>query len=981
MISTIGSVAPAVAAITWDIPRTIGVVSTVATVFFLLIAVLACRQPSPVRIRWDLARMALSGAAIVVMAMITRVSTPGPAIGGAILAGVLLGSVQGWSSKIETVENRIQARRSAWGLGAWAIGVVVMQSAGVASRTGTLKLGQTISWFGLALLVGSVLGRQRRIANTRARTAAIASVIIAGLMLVGGPVVAAFAAAIDSDDLTQDDLCSVMPSDEGFLISRLRGDACDSERGDCGVAASEATTCITSRTLLFGSADEARDYVESRLGEGWTEVSGLGDVSAERWTDLHYEADFHRGRVFAFVLASRGQAGPALEIAREIDARLVVLLGEAATPPGDEGIDADPVGGPAPGVEEPDEPVTEDPGVDSVPGDSGGGGEADQDPFDQGSPVASGDEPVTPEKAAGQAIAGLIGAALVGLVSVTEAGGLAASIGGERRVPPDWVVGDAGGSGPSGSGTSVGSGAGGVIPPGGRTTTVYVTGTAAEAAIRDGAGSTVPIPGDQQWGQNASISGEPTVQTDRVGSHGVIRSVGPIVRGPDGQVSVAVEVDPFEQPPIDLQPITTPGEPPEMVPPRPPPPDEVAPTGDEPEPPPPPPVDEAPPIGEEPEPPPASGEGDRLTPQQIEGGINRGMGDFEDVGLDGGTRPGDAAGEEGVWVDMNEDGRPDAIATVGPDGTMVVVADTDGDGVADTIYVDSGAEGVPDTEPVPPPIDEEPPPPALDEEPPPVGDGESPPLEGEPPDAVSDVRLTPQEVEHIVRWGLDNNRSIWETLADLEAANQGAGGSGTVELPDWYQREAEDLFQSRNRVAEAPLEIERRLQERDDLRERIANLNRQAQHWTALEQASDVRFIGGLRDVAQQQANYDAARAELLGERARLEDLGGSEAEIQEVNRQLEAIEEDHELTMRSTGIVGEQPGDESGLGDHDQPEVAEVEPAEGIDRGTWFDRPARELERIARERDELLHQYRSVHEQLDDLKRLIEENEGGADR
>lgn len=106
-----------------------------------------------------------------------------------------------------------------------------------------------------------------------------------------------------------------------------------------------------------------------------------------------------------------------------------------------------------------------------------------------------------------------------------------------------------------GSGTTAG------LSPSGPSTAVYVTGAEAEAIIRQGTGSVVWIPGDEQWGQNASVAGKPPIQTDRVGSHGVIRSVGPIVRGPAGQVSVAVEVDPFEQPP----------------PPPPPPPDEVPP--------------------------------------------------------------------------------------------------------------------------------------------------------------------------------------------------------------------------------------------------------------------------------------------------------------------------------------------------------------------------------------------------------------------
>ncbi len=42
---------------------------------------------------------------------------------------------------------------------------------------------------------------------------------------------------------------------------------------------------------------------------------------------------------------------------------------------------------------------------------------------------------------------------------------------------------------------------------------------------------------------------------------------------------------------------------------------------------------------------------------------------------------------------------------------------------------------------------------------------------------------------------------------------------------------------------------------------------------------------------------------------------------------------------------------------------VGEVEPAQGDDRGTIFDRPARELERIARERDAALAEFERADE------------------
>ncbi len=62
-----------------------------------------------------------------------------------------------------------------------------------------------------------------------------------------------------------------------------------------------------------------------------------------------------------------------------------------------------------------------------------------------------------------------------------------------------------------------------------------------------------------------------------------------------------------------------------------------------------------------------------------------------------------------------------------------------------------------------------------------------------------------------------------------------------------------------------------------------------------------------------------------------------------------------------------------------DQPELARVDPASGTDRGTAFDRPARELERIAREQDRYLGYYRNVDRSLDETERLIAEIESRA--
>ena len=166
---------------------------------------------------------------------------------------------------------------------------------------------------------------------------------------------------------------------------------------------------------------------------------------------------------------------------------------------------------------------------------------------------SSGDaeEPIEPEEAAGQAIAGLIAAAAIGAITWAEA---AAEIG--------KILG------------GLGSGA---TPPI-QTRTVVISGADAEAVINGGPGSSVGIPSDQQWDVNASVPGQLPVTEGRVGSVGIVRSVGPIARGPDGTVSVSVEVDAFDPapppppPPMpDIDEIYEPSPLPDPLPPRPPP--------------------------------------------------------------------------------------------------------------------------------------------------------------------------------------------------------------------------------------------------------------------------------------------------------------------------------------------------------------------------------------------------------------------------
>jgi hypothetical protein len=54
------------------------------------------------------------------------------------------------------------------------------------------------------------------------------------------------------------------------------------------------------------------------------------------------------------------------------------------------------------------------------------------------------------------------------------------------------------------------------------------------------------------------------------------------------------------------------------------------------------------------------------------------------------------------------------------------------------------------------------------------------------------------------------------------------------------------------------------------------------------------------------------------------------------------------------------------------QPSVPDLEPASGTDRGTVYDRPARELERIAREQDRWLDRYQENFDALAEAKDRI---------
>ncbi len=808
-------------AVAWDAQRVIGLAAVVVTVPLLGFAILTCRRPSPVRNRLDIARLVVSAAAIALMASITQVSTGGGSIALAVGAGLLVGVAQGWMSEPEIVDGRVLVRKSAAGIAAWGLGVVAMQVAGILARTGTLQLGQAIAMFGVGLLAGTMLGRQSRLGQS-SRDGALRTV--SSLFIVLG-----FATAFTGFGLgfahagqgrpSADIVCDLAPNGAIFTFSRYFGGntnqdgptpACIVHYGpvsDDGfdTAAYQFTVIWFQEPFDTDAAAEARRMAAEFDSFGGVTDAPFGDYgySVSRQTP-HTSHSVVFGRGPFLVTGGGGEdigatMGRLQQLAAGFDENIVAYLENTTTAvvPGETSTTvttaatSSPTLGPGEssspsGTVSSGDEFTPDLGATSLPGEG-----------DFGDPTP----PVSSNAAIGSALGGLLAAAAIGLISAADAGLLSASLVGRGPLSPGRAIaiinellsGNAGaGSTPPDVTSTAGPppDQGGTPPPpaSSRVRTIQVTGADAEAILSGGPGSTVPIPPDQQWDTNVSMPGEPVVTEGRVGSVGVVRSVGPVVRGTDGSVSVSVEVDAHDPavpppPPTPAEALPSPDVPP-LVPPSdvapdvPPPPLDEGPvlsrgetltpeqleglSGQDLDSPPPPPLDEGP-VG---------GQGEAFTPEEVDNALDRGLDDLEDLDVDfgnldaTGTRPGDPAGDDGVWKDWdpNQDGRPDTIETdIDGDGSVEWVADVDGDGRADTVFLDTDQDGVPDVgrHLSDSPTDQRNPASATGEDP-----DSFPPLESAPPDEPPDAHprgrgdKSEPRVEDI---GLDEGRSADET--------------------------------------------------------------------------------------------------------------------------------------------------------------------------------------------------------------------------
>jgi hypothetical protein len=435
--------------------RVVTVVAILLTIGSLAVAVSFARRSTRIKIGFDLLRSGVAVGAILVMAALTDVATPVAAIAAAVVSGIGLGYAQGLRLEVTSDQGILRSKRSTIALALWGCGVVITQIAGLASRTDTVQLGQTLAWFSACLGIGLIVGRQGPVEKARqamavAGTATLASLIVATLIITTAlPAHAADAPRTDAE------LCSLIT---GLNIAREES----ANNGDPRPGArdydswlpltavdSAVATCVqygydnyTGKdadfvVYLFASPQEARAAYEGKIAK--TEDWYTDQLDQEAAIDEEYGLSTYRGSNMGTLdhVGHEGfwwQAGDAEVLL--IDGPLVVH-GQAhglgltwGEPLADRYRDignlqeilVDPMAATADGLSEVVSAGSAQPApsTDDAPGDTGNSSSSSAATATPASGTERG-EPIEPEDAAAQAIGGLIAAAAIGLISWAEA--------------------------------------------------------------------------------------------------------------------------------------------------------------------------------------------------------------------------------------------------------------------------------------------------------------------------------------------------------------------------------------------------------------------------------------------------------------------------------------------------------------------------------------------------------------------------------
>ncbi len=443
--------------------RAITIISIILTVGSLALAFALARRRSRIRPGFDAARAVVGVGAIVVVALLAHTWAPVAATVPAIAAGLGLGFAQGATLSISPGAGGFFARRSPLAMALWGAGILIVQVAGIAARTGLVQAGQAIAWFSACLGIGLMLGRNRPLRRARLGPAGGAALRVLALLLLL-PVAfmgTATPAAAQTVQLTDDDICAVLPADRraearepyDFPLSPMDGySALCTSFGN----SRDTALPVDFTVYLFASEDMALARWQEEVDATWawyapyleyTAGIGLPDPSTSYnagvldefgvsgvWFSVGGDEDRVIVRTGRFVLVGAADnlgfdlgEKDASGVRRPIGLIEELIIPMARTVAMLEALPVEPPPGDA-STTLPTTTTTWAPGdVSTTTGPAAPGLDRERD------------EPITPQEAAAQAIAGLIAAAAIGAISWVEAAaGIQEILGGaDAGAPPE----------------------------------------------------------------------------------------------------------------------------------------------------------------------------------------------------------------------------------------------------------------------------------------------------------------------------------------------------------------------------------------------------------------------------------------------------------------------------------------------------------------------------------------------------------------
>lgn len=167
----------------------LAVAGLVASILGFGIALLFARRESRVSDLFSAARIATALIAIAVLSILTGISTPTWMIVVAVVAGLVVGVVEGRNLEVRVSGDTVLSRRTWVGVAVFAAGLVLIQAASIADSYRLVEIGLAVTWFSAALTLGMVFGRRRPIAESRRRvTVDAGTTMLLGWIVAGAAV-------------------------------------------------------------------------------------------------------------------------------------------------------------------------------------------------------------------------------------------------------------------------------------------------------------------------------------------------------------------------------------------------------------------------------------------------------------------------------------------------------------------------------------------------------------------------------------------------------------------------------------------------------------------------------------------------------------------------------------------------------------------------------------------------------------------------